>query len=418
MTNTAALTDDSPAAVAATKAALRRQLGDPRAAFAAATADIEAAVGQIVAERESLTDGESVIPTVDFADVAADRVAAPTRAAITRKGCVVVRQTFPRAQAVAWDQEVADYLDCNDFASHHRPVDDGIFAGLAAGTPPILDIYWSRPQLEVRAHPNMGVVQSFLNSFWRHESEGRTWFDPTGDAAYPDRVRRRPPGTASAGLSPHTDSGSVERWLLPAYQQVFRHVFSGDWEKYDPWDGAYRTDVDEFPSTVMCSAFRTFQGWTALSDMHPRDGVLHVIPVPRAMGFVLLRALQDDIADDDLCGARNGRALAVEAEHHELLLPAYSPIPEVESGDTVWWIGDLVHGVGEVSGSERWGNVMYIPAAPWCHKNAAYARQCGQAFLAGHSPGDFSPQHYEADFADRATLADLDPLTRRRYALA
>lgn len=417
MTHTEPVVEDSPAAIAAVKAHLRRQLGDPRDAFAVATADMQVAVDEIVAERESSAEGASVVPTVDFSDVATGRVDATTREAIARRGCVVVRRTFPRDQAVAWDGEVAAYLERNEFAAGDRSVDDGIFAGLAAGTPPILDVYWSRPQLEARSHPNMGVVQAFLNSFWRHESEGRNWFDPDDDAAYPDRVRRRPPGTESGGLSAHTDSGSVERWLLPAYQQVFRHVFDGDWEQYDPWDGAHRTDVVEFPSTVMCSAFRTFQGWTALSYMHPSDGVLHVIPIPRAMGYVLLRALQDDIADDDLCGARNGRALAVEAEHHELLLAAYSPIPEIEPGDTVWWIGDLVHGVAPTNGSPRWGNVMYIPATPWCDKNAMYARHCGQALLAGHSPGDFSPQHLESAFADRPTLADLDPLTRRRYAL-
>ena len=64
----------------------------------------------------------------------------------------------------------------------------------------------------------------------------------------------------------------------------------------------------------MCSVFRTFQGWTALSDMQPDDGVLHVIPIPSAMAYVLLRALQDDVAADDLCGAANGQALPISAQ--------------------------------------------------------------------------------------------------------
>src|SRR5262245_50928560 len=132
----------------------------------------------------------------------------------------------------------------------------------------------------------MVAVRRFLNSFWKHESEGRIWFDPDRDTAYPDRVRRRPPGANSAGLSPHTDSGSIERWLLPAYQRVFRHIYAGDWAGHDPWDGAFRSEVHEFRSTVMCSAFRTFQGWTALSDMQPDQGVLHAVPIPAAMGYV------------------------------------------------------------------------------------------------------------------------------------
>ena len=69
--------------------------------------------------------------------------------------------------------------------------------------------------------------------------------------------------------------------------------------------------------------------------------MLHVIPIPKAMGYLLLRALQDDIADDDLCGADNDRVLAAVEQYHEVLFPAYGPIPAVEPGDTVWWHGDL-----------------------------------------------------------------------------
>ncbi len=42
----------------------------------------------------------------------------------------------------------------------------------------------------------------------------------------------------------------------------------------NPWDPAYRTAGPQYPGTTMCSAFRTFQGWTALSDMAHDQGVL------------------------------------------------------------------------------------------------------------------------------------------------
>jgi hypothetical protein len=271
--------------------------------------------------------------------------------------------------------------------------------------------------MEARQDDNMVAVRTFLNGFWRHESEGKVWFDPTRDTAYPDRIRRREPGSSSRGLSAHTDSGSIERWLLPAYQQVFRHVYSGQWREYDPWDGAYRTEVNEFPSTVMCSAFRSFQGWTALSDMHPTDGVLHVVPIPSAMVYVLLRALQDDVPGDDLCGAANGQALPISERWHSILLPALSPIPAVEPGDTVWWHGDIIHSVADVSAQQRWGNVMYIPASPHCDKNAAYAEACGRAFLAGTSPADFAPEDYEVGWTRRAALDDLNPVGRQQLGL-
>ena len=83
----------------------------------------------------------------------------------------------------------------------------------------------------------------------------------------------------------------------------------------------------------------------------------------------------------------------------------------------MWWHGDLIHSVGEVIGQQGWGNVMYIPAAPYCTKNAAYAKACGQAFRTGASPGDFAAEDYETTWTGRATLADLSDTGRRQLGL-
>lgn len=406
--------NDIPAAIRAVKSDLRARIGDYAGVFAQFQDTMRREVAEVVALRER---GQEVWPIVSFADVAAGTVPAETVEAIRRRGCAVIRGTFPRERARTWDAELVSYLDDNDFAGRYTFLDDGVFGGLAAAKPSIFPIYWSRPQMQAREDENMVAVRGFLNSFWRHESEGRVWFDPDRDTAYPDRVRRRAPGTDSNGLSAHTDAGSIERWLLPAYQQVFRHVFDGNPTAYDPWDGAYRTDVDEYDSTVRCSAFRTFQGWTALSAMARTEGVLNVLPIPNAMAYLLLRALQDDVADDDLCGAANGQALPMTERHHALLLPAMSPIPDVEPGDTVWWHADVVHSVDPVTDQKGWGNVMYIPATPHCAKNAAYADACGQAFLAGESPSDFAAEHYETDWVGRPGPEQLSPVGRRQLGL-
>ena len=406
-----AVPTDMSATIRDTKDRLRRQIGDVAGLFAEVEKDLLAEVDAVVAA------GAAAFPVVEYDDVAAGTVPASTLSDIRRRGCAVVRGTFPRAQAESWDAELADYLARNNFTDGYAGPADDVFGGLTSSKPQIYPIFWSKPQLQARQSERMATVRTFLNSFWRNESEGRVWFDPTLDTGYPDRIRRREPGSSSKGLSAHTDSGSVERWLLPAYQRVFRHVFAGDWADYDPWDAAHRTDVDEFESTVMCSAFRTFQGWTALSSMQPTDGVLHVVPIPPAMAYLLLRALQDDVAPDDLCGAVNGRVLAVTERWHSALLPALTPIPAVEPGDTVWWHCDVIHSVADVSDQERWGNVMYIPAAPLCEKNARYAEESGRHFLAGTSPGDFAAEDYESTWPDRATLPDLTPAGRAQLSL-
>jgi hypothetical protein len=405
---------DIAQAIRQVKATLRDQIGDVNKALREAEELVRGEVDDVVAMRER---GEDVWPVIDFADVAGGCVPDELIEAVTRRGCAVIKNNFGREQAQSWDRQLIDYLHCNRFAETYSYLDDGVFGGLAASKPSIFPIYWSAPQMKARQDPRMVSVRGFLNGFWKHESEGRVWFDPTRDTAYPDRVRRREPGSTSAGLSPHVDSGSIERWLTPAYQNVFRHVFSGHPGDYDPWDGAYRSEVDEYESTVMCSAFRTFQGWAALSDMNPTDGVLHVVPIPSAMVYLLLRALADDVAEDDLCGAANGQSLPISQRWHAPLLPALTPIPHVAAGDTVWWHADMVHSVGAVENQQGWGNVMYIPASPHCEKNTAYAAACGQAFLTGESPSDFAAEDYETTWTGRPTAEQLSTTGRAQLGL-
>ena len=157
----------------------------------------------------------------------------------------------------------------------------------------------------------MARVQAFLNRQWTHESGGVQWFDPGRDSLYPDRIRRRPPGADSGGLGPHLDPGSLDLWMTQAYQTAFRHLFDGTVEQYDPWDAAYRTTGPQYPGTTMCSAFRTFQGWVALSDMPHDQGVLHTVPIPGAMAYLMLRPLLADVPDDDMCGVTVNRVFPV-----------------------------------------------------------------------------------------------------------
>jgi hypothetical protein len=406
---------DLKAAIRATKRDLRARIGDVASVFAEVEAAMRAEAAEILATRER---GAEVIPVVNFADIAADTVPEEIRAAIHRRGCAVVRQTFPQELAQRWNTELGDYLEHNRFTENYRGPADSFFGTLSSSRPQIYPVYWSKPQVQARQHERMAATRGFLNSLWRNESNGTTWFDPTRDTAYADRIRRREPGDSSFGLSPHIDSGSVERWLLPAYQAVFRHVLDGNWRDYDPWDAAHRTEVQEYPSTQMCGVFRTFQGWTALSEMQPTDGVLHVVPIATAAVHLLLRPLLDDVPEDELCGAELGRALPITERWHPALLPALTPIPPMLPGDTMWWHADLIHSVGDVAGMRRWGNVMYIAAAPHCAKNAAYARRQQAAFLRGGSPPDFAAEDYESDYVDRANVVDLTDIGRQQLGLS
>jgi hypothetical protein len=403
---------DVPAAIRQVKAALRARIAASgrtvEEVFAVVERLIDAEVGEITAERER---GEPVWPVVDYADIEAGTVPDDTLRLLRRRGCLVVRGHFGRDQALAWDRDIVGYVDSNQFFEHYRGPGDDFFASVNS-KPEIYPIFWSPAQMQARQHDRMARVQAFLNNLWQHESDGVQWFDPARYLLYPDRIRRRPPGTDSAGLGPHLDPGTLDLWLTEGYQKAFRHLFDGTVEHYDPWDAAYRTAAPQYPGTTMCSAFRTFQGWTALSDMAHDQGVLHTVPIPGAMAYLMLRPLLTDVPDDDMCGVTISQAFPASTKWHPLLLRALSGIPDVQAGDSVWWHCDMIHSVAPVTNQQGWGNVMYIPAAPWCARNQQYAPSVRDAFRTGSSPSDFPAEHYERTWANRFQPESLNSAGR------
>ena len=405
--------EDLPAAIREVKATLRARIAasgrSVEEVFAIIEHRVRDRVDEIVAAKER---GEPVWPEIDYADIASGAVPAAVLGQVRRRGCLVVRGHFPREQALAWDQGIVDYVESNRFFENYRgPGDD--FFGSVGSRPEIYPIYWSPAQMQARQSDRMARVQAFLNGQWISESGGVRWFDPGRDSLYPDRIRRRPPGTDSKGLGTHLDPGTLDLWMTQDYQRAFRHLFDGTVEQYDPWDATYRTAGPQYPGSTMCSAFRTFQGWTALCDMAHDQGVLHTVPIPEAMGYLMLRPLLADVPEDDMCGVTVNQVFPVSRKWHEPLLPALTGLPDIQAGDSVWWHCDMIHSVAPVTSQQGWGNVMYIPAAPWCPRNERYAESVRAAFLTGMSPSDFPAEHYERDWDNRTRLTDLNPTGRR-----
>jgi Protein of unknown function (DUF1479) len=326
---------------------------------------------------------------------------------------------FDRGQIERWNAEVVRYID--DIRYLERMKDkaglDKYFSTLASSRPQIYSLYWSKPQMLARQHEHQATARAWLNRLWTFEKHGVRFFDPDRQFNYADRIRRREAGDATLGLSPHSDGGSVERWCEPTFRFVYREVFEGDPLAFDPFDAEGRTVTREIPSPAVCSAFRTFQGWTALTRQGPGDGTLRLVPVAKTTPWMLLRALQPDVPDGDLCGAQPGRALGASAQWHQTLLDGLVSIPMMEPGDTIWWHSDVIHAVEDKHGGSGYSNVIYIGAAPWCDKNEAFAKKQAAAFVEGRSSPDFAPEDYELGFAGRAKPEDLSPLGRRQMGL-
>src|SRR6201996_18930 len=408
--------DNLGEAIRTSKKALREALPNHAEVFRQVEAEMRGRVNAIVKEHET---GQPVIPVVQYAEVASGAVSPRLVAKIKERGACVVRGTFERAQAEAWDNEIAAYVEENGLdAKLANAAEDKYFGTLASAKPQIYGIYWSRPQVQARQSESLTRVRVFLNQLWQAKSEGRQHFDANEVPVYADRIRRRPPGSASLGLSPHVDGGSVERWLDENFRKVYRHVFAGNWREYDAYDAAYRPEAREVSSPAVCSMFRTFQGWTALTRQGKGDGTLQLIPIASSMMYVLLRALQDDVPEDDLCGAASGRALSINAQYHSLLIEALSSIPLMTPSDTVFWHSDVVHAVENEHKGSGYSNVMYISSTPGCAKNTAYLANQAPAFLSGRTPPDFAPDDFEVDFKGRGTEEDLTPLGRSQLGLA
>lgn len=401
--------------VGALKRKLRQRV-DLAASFSRAR---DGLVRDVEAVRTQHERGESVVPEVRYRDVASDSVPTGVIEAIRRRGCAIVRGTFSRTMAEVWNTELGEYLDENDYFAHAKAKAglDTYFGDLADAQPQIFGVYWSRPQIMARQAVEMATVKRFLNGLWDVAAPAGDEFDPNHDYAYADRTRRRAPGDTTLGLSPHVDAGSYERWIDPAFQAVYARILDGHVEHYDPWRAAHRTQTREYVSPAVSSMFRTFQGWTALTEQGPGDGTLELCPVANAMAYVLLRSLQEDVPDDELLLARPGKALGVDKTHHPDLWRGIVPIQTVEPGDTVWWHPDVVHAVGDEHAGDEYANVIYVGASPACAKNETYARRQAASFLDGRSPPDFAAEDHEVDFRGRATIADLTDLGRAQMAL-
>jgi hypothetical protein len=391
--------------------AFKRKLAPRREALKHAYAEardyVKRAVDIVLRETSA---GRAAVPELNYADIRNNTVPEAIRQSIRKTGCAIVRGVFPANLARDWFAEVGEYLETNHYEElevEKRSLDK-YFSALKAGKPQVFNVYWSRPQVMARQDSRLAETRAFLDRLWKYEGV----FNPDRQCTYADRVRRRQPGDKTLGLSPHMDAGTVERWIDPGYQQVYENIFAGDWRGYDPFDAMHRLKTREIPSPAVCSMFRTYQGWTALTRQGPKDGTLRLIPIAEGIAYVLLRALQDDVDEADLCGAAPGRALGISPEWHSDLIAGLVSIPEVMPGDTVFWHTDICHAVGDEHAGSEYASVIYIGSAPDCPKNRAYLPKQRQAFLQGRSAPDFAAMDFEVDFKGRGTEEDLTDLGR------
>ena len=361
---------------------------------------------------------DSIIPEIEFEDISIkDQTIIKDK--VFKRGCVIIRNVFDKKKVTELNEDLDKYvLENNYFEDQKKKIGiDKYFSDLKSGKPQIFGLYWSKAQSEIRHSKEMETVKKWLNNLWNYNYEGKNVFDPNRELVYADRVRRREPGDDTLGLSPHCDAGSIERWTDKAYQKIYNDIFSDNFENFNPYDARYRDETIEFESPAVAHVFRTFQGWTALTEQGPNDGTLQLIPIVKGMSYVLTRALLDDVPENELCGSKAGKALSINEKYHSLLLEGLISIPKMNPGDTIWWHPDVVHAVEEKHQGKNYSNVIYVGATPYCKKNIDYIKKQSKKFIEGKSPPDFAPEDYEVNYKGRVTINDLSELAKKQLGL-
>ncbi len=333
------------------------------------------------------------------------RSPAPLAERIRRRGCAVVRGVFPACTHRC--------LERRDRRVHRaepvrREAEEPGRASTSTSPPSAPPPRRSTAstgrghRCSARQSDELARVRAALNRLWRQPA-GAPAFVADRECSYADRLRRRQPGDTTLGLSPHADGGSVERWCDPSYQRVYGEVLFGDPTRYDPFDATHRVSTEEIPSPAVCSVFRTFQGWTALSEQGPGDGTLQLIPIANLMGWLLLRALQPDVAADELCGAKAGKAMPFEPRWHEAAAAAQVPDPEGAAGRH-----RLVAQRHHPRGGARAPGQGVPPTSstsappPGARRTRPSCRARPRPSAQGKSCPDFAAEDYEVDFEGRA----------------
>ena len=379
---------------------------------------IEKFIKKEVTKIEQLkNNGKKIIPEINFKDLS--KANKDFISKVHYRGCVIIRGVFNDSKMNDWNNQLEEYIDQNNYYEDqkNKAEIDQYFSELKSGKPQIFGLYWSKPQVEIRQSIELDKVKRWLNKLWKYKINNRKIFDPNKELVYADRVRRREPGDSTLGLSPHCDAGSVERWIDNGYQKIYSNIFNDNFKNYNPFDASFRDQTQEIESPAVSHVFRTFQGWVALTRQGPKDGTLQLIPISKAMAFILTRALQDDVSENDLCNSKPARALSVNEKYHSLLLRALISIPTMEPGDTVWWHPDVVHAVENMHFGQGYSNVIYVGSTPYCEKNLKYAKKQSKKFLTGESPPDFASENYEVNYLNRAKEKDLTDLGKKQLAL-
>ncbi|KDQ59257.1 hypothetical protein JAAARDRAFT_128012 [Jaapia argillacea MUCL 33604] len=363
-----------------------------------------------------------IIPQVQFSEIASLKPEVVDT--IKRRGCVVIKDVVDDSEAAGWKSSLEKYIKENPTVP-----------GFPAEDKQFFQLYWTRPQVQARAHPNVLATSTWLNQMYH--VKGNTTLegvDLSTPLTYADRFRIRHPGVQWDVHPPHVDGGSIERWQDETFRTCFADILAGDFQKHDPYDleGRVNARSSLYGRPGQSTVLRTFQGWLALSETAPTEGTLKVFPdVLLSNAYIILRPFftakstpvtsnpldaenwEYNISTSDFPGIfpRDGGFTGPRpnpnSHPHMRLDETMTSVPKVKPGDMVFWHCDVVHSVEQEHTGKGDSAVMYIPAVPYTPQNAAYVQKQKDTFLASVPPPDFPKHEGEATYAGGGRETDV-----------
>ncbi|KAF8135193.1 hypothetical protein EV363DRAFT_1322754 [Boletus edulis] len=372
--------------------------------------------------------GPDFVPQVNFADL--DKLTPEEISVIKRKGSVVIRGVVDTKAAAGWKTELQEFVKANPHAEGVPNQDKQFF-----------HLYWTRSQVQARAHPNVLKASAWLNNLYYVKS-GKTLegVDLSVPLTYADRFRIRHPGGHWGNFPPHIDSGAIERWEDESFRRCYEDILTGNWRQHDPYELENRLNarISLYGRPGQASVFRSFQGWLAMSETGPTQGTLRVFPdVQLSNAYVILRPFfRPTVPEDspDILDPKNWKfdistadfpgifpldrgykgPLPTPKQHPHLRLEeTMTSVPQVYPGDMVFWHCDMVHSVETEHTGSTDSAVMYIGAVPKTPQNSAYIVKQAQTFLVGQNPPDFAKLTDERMFVGLGKDVDVkEPISR------
>ncbi|KAJ8074514.1 hypothetical protein PM082_015415 [Marasmius tenuissimus] len=138
--------------------------------------------------------GPDYIPQVKFSEL--DKLSPEKIAEIKRIGTVVIRDVVEDAEAAKWKTSLEEFVKANP---------TGI-DGFPEGNLQFFQLYWTKPQVEARSHPNVLATSAWLNNLYSTPSNANLeGVDLSTPLSYADRFRIRHPGGHWGAHPPHVD---------------------------------------------------------------------------------------------------------------------------------------------------------------------------------------------------------------------